>query len=112
MYAAPLPAALIRILLLISTRSTSRSAVCSRAGAELAISSFGASGHEGAAAGDISDPLIVIGAVLEMVPMTGGVGEVPPVKAAAAIIAGITRRGTMYRQYQQTNPDSSRDSAC
>jgi hypothetical protein len=41
------------------------------AGAEVVISSLAASGQDGEAEGSISDPLIVIGCVLEMVPITG-----------------------------------------
>jgi len=40
------------------------------AGAEVVISSFAVSGQVGAAEGDISDPLMSIGSVLEMVPST------------------------------------------
>jgi hypothetical protein len=95
MYSRPFPAAAIRALVLASNVIASRPAVCSRAGAEVLISSFAANGQEGATDGDISDPLIVIGPVLEMVPTTEGEIAVPAIRAEAATIAGKARRETM-----------------
>src|SRR5580658_5941184 len=94
-YSKPFPAWETRALLFASSVIRSRPAVCSRAGAELAISSFATSGQEGAADGDISDPLIVIGAELEMVPTTDGPFAFPPISRQAATIPRTARRGNM-----------------
>lgn len=70
MYCKVPPAVPIRARVFASRISLSRLEVWSSAAAVVAISSFATSGHEGETVGDISEPLIVTGAVLDIVPTT------------------------------------------
>jgi hypothetical protein len=67
------------------------------AGAEVVISSRAASGQDGEAEGDISDPLIVMGWVLVIVPTTADESWGAAIPADARAITRIVTRDAIFR---------------